>query len=169
MTLDPARAFSTLVDAPVPGASDGPLAGLTFGVKDIIDVAGYRTGCGNPVKLAAAAPATAHASVVQRLLDAGARFAGKLHTVELAYSLDGRNRHYGTPRNPAAPGRVPGGAGEIGLGQIPEQRSQRRSVRQGMVDVEMQDVQVVAEPFELHPDRGVGSARGRRRAAAAAG
>jgi amidase len=108
--LDPAGAFITLVEAPVANAPGGPLAGLTFGVKDIIDVAGYRTGCGNPTRLAEAEPATAHAPVVAALLDAGARFAGKTHTVELAYSLDGRNVHYGTPRNTAAPGRVPGGS-----------------------------------------------------------
>lgn len=29
---------------------------------------------------------------------------------ELAYSLNGENSHYGTPRNPAAPDRVPGGS-----------------------------------------------------------
>jgi amidase len=47
---------------------------------------------------------------VAALLEAGARFVGKTHTVELAFSLDGRNDHYGTPKNPAAPGRVPGGS-----------------------------------------------------------
>jgi len=30
------------------GASDGPLLGLTFAVKDIYDVAGHRTGFGSP-------------------------------------------------------------------------------------------------------------------------
>ena len=29
---------------------------------------------------------------------------------ELAYSLNGENKHYGTPRNPACPDRVPGGS-----------------------------------------------------------
>lgn len=29
---------------------------------------------------------------------------------ELAYSLNGENVHYGTPRNPAAPLRIPGGS-----------------------------------------------------------
>ena len=29
---------------------------------------------------------------------------------ELAYSLNGENSHYGTPLNPAAPGRIPGGS-----------------------------------------------------------
>ena len=29
---------------------------------------------------------------------------------ELAYSINGENVHYGTPANPAAPGRIPGGS-----------------------------------------------------------
>src|SRR5690606_38616659 len=50
------------------------------------------------------------APVVAALLAAGAAFLGKTHTAELAFSLDGRNEHFGTPANPAAPGRVPGGS-----------------------------------------------------------
>jgi amidase len=88
----------------------GPLAGTTFAVKDIFDVAGYVTGCGNLEKEKESPPATANAAVVQKLLDAGARFVGKVHTAELAFSLDGRNEHTGTPLNPAAPDRVPGGS-----------------------------------------------------------
>jgi amidase len=48
--------------------------------------------------------------VVQKLLDGGARFVGKTHTSELAYSMSGHNIHYGTPRNGAAPLRIPGGS-----------------------------------------------------------
>jgi amidase len=107
---DPVNAFVDYPDVPVPNAPSGPLAGVTFAVKDIFDVAGYPTGCGNPEKTAAAKPAAASAPAVQKLLDAGARFVGKTQTVELAFSLDGRNIHYGTPINPAAPGRVPGGS-----------------------------------------------------------
>ncbi len=88
----------------------GPLAGLTFAVKDIYDVAGYPTGCGSPEKTAEDPVPTAHAPCVAKLLDSGATFVGKTHTAELAFSLDGRNEHYGTPLNPAAPGRVPGGS-----------------------------------------------------------
>jgi len=107
---DPVNAFVDYPDAPVPNAPDGPLAGLTFAVKDIFDVAGYPTGCGNPQKRAEGGVATTSAPAVQMLLDAGARFVGKTHTAELAFSLDGINTHYGTPTNPAAPDRVPGGS-----------------------------------------------------------
>jgi len=47
---------------------------------------------------------------VERLLAASARMVGKTHTDELAYSLNGENVHYGTPINPRAPGRIPGGS-----------------------------------------------------------
>ena len=89
---------------------DGPLSGLTFVVKDLFDVAGQRTGAGNPDVLAAATPATDHAWAVARLLDAGAVCVGKAHTVETAYALSGVNDHYGTPVNPVDPERDPGGS-----------------------------------------------------------
>jgi amidase len=107
---DPVHAFVDFDEATVANAPDGPLAGLTLAVKDIFDVAGYRTGSGNPARLAEAKPAATSAPCVATLLGAGARFVGKTHTAELAFSLDGRNEHYGTPVNPAAPGRVPGGS-----------------------------------------------------------
>ena len=107
---DPVNAFVDYPDVPVPNAQSGPLSGLTFAVKDIFDVAGYPTGCGNPVKRRESGQAKAHAPIVAALLTAGARFVGKTHTAELAFSLDGRNAHYGTPINPAARGRVPGGS-----------------------------------------------------------
>jgi amidase len=44
------------------------------------------------------------------LLCSGATIVGKTHMSELAYSLDGNNAHYGTPLNPAAPGRNTGGS-----------------------------------------------------------
>lgn len=107
---DPVRAFLDYPDVPVANAADGPLSGLRFGVKDIFDVAGYVTGRGSPEWRADAKPARAHAPAVAKLLDAGARFVGKTHTAELAFSLDGRNEHYGTPINTAAPDHVPGGS-----------------------------------------------------------
>jgi amidase len=94
----------------VTGAATGPLAGLTFAAKDLYDVAGIATGAGNPSFLAGRAPATHHAWAVQRLLDAGATLVGKTLTDELAFSLFGENHHYGTPINPAAPQRIPGGS-----------------------------------------------------------
>ena len=45
-----------------------------------------------------------------RLLDAGASLRGLTITDELTLGLAGENFHYGTPTNPAAPDRVPGGS-----------------------------------------------------------
>ena len=89
---------------------DGPLAGLTFASKDIFDVAGHVTGGGNPAWRATHAPAETNAWVVQQLVDAGAELAGKTITDELTRGIFGENVHYGTPANPRAPGRVPGGS-----------------------------------------------------------
>src|SRR5262249_36134072 len=92
------------------GAPAGPLAGLIFAAKDIFDIAGHVTGAGNPDWLALHAPAERTAPVVQALVDAGATMVGKTHTDELSRGIFGENAHYGTPTNPKAPGRVPGGS-----------------------------------------------------------
>ena len=107
---DPLGAFCTHSRPVSAGSGEGPLTGLAFAVKDVFDIAGYKTGFGSPEWLATHEPATATASAVQHLLDAGARLVGKTLTDELAYSLTGENVHYGTPVNPAAPDRVPGGS-----------------------------------------------------------
>ena len=107
---DPLGAFCVENHAALPGASEGPLAGLTFAAKDVFDIAGGRTGFGNPAWLTSHPPATSTAPAVQRLLDAGADMVGKTLTDEITYSLSGQNAHYGTPVNSAAPGRIPGGS-----------------------------------------------------------
>ena len=107
---DPLNAFCADSDAYLPGAPDGPLVGLTFAAKDIFDVEGHVTGCGNPHWKATHGPADATAWVVQTLVNAGATMTGKTITDELTRGIFGENMHYGTPRNPRAPGRVPGGS-----------------------------------------------------------
>jgi amidase len=109
-THGPFNAFLDLRRMPVAHAELGPLAGLRLAVKDIYDVAGYRTGCGNPRRFAESGPASRTAPAVQKILDAGARFAGKTQTDELAFSLFGQNAHFPFPVNPAAPDRVTGGS-----------------------------------------------------------
>jgi len=110
LATHPARAFLPYPDAAVPNAANGPLRGLTFAVKDLFDVAGYPTGGGNPHVLARSGIKTATAPTVQKLLDAGATFVGKVHTDELAFSMNGQNYHYGGPYNGAAPDRITGGS-----------------------------------------------------------
>lgn len=92
------------------GSGSGPLAGTATVVKDLFDVAGQRTGAGNPDWLTGAPVNERHAWAVQALVDAGADVVGVAHSDELAFSLSGTNVHFGTPLNPRAPGRIPGGS-----------------------------------------------------------
>jgi amidase len=88
----------------------GRLSGLSFALKDMFDLAGTVTTYGNPDWARTHAPAVATAPVVVALLQAGARLAGKTKTQELAYGLTGENVWHGTPINPNAPERFPGGS-----------------------------------------------------------
>ena len=105
-----------ITDAFVTGPSlvevggSGSLDSITFAVKDLFDVRGYRTGAGNPSWLEHAPIAQHHALSVERLLSSGATLLGSTITDELAFSLSGTNVHYGTPLNYNAPGRIPGGS-----------------------------------------------------------
>lgn len=110
LNADPAHCFMPYPPVELPSAATGALAGLRFAVKDLFDVAGYPTSGGNPHVLARSGIKKQTAPTVQKLLDAGARFVGKTITDELAFSMTGANAHFGTPRNGAAPDRIPGGS-----------------------------------------------------------
>ena len=107
---DPLGAFVPGGAVHIEGPSDGALSGVRLAVKDIYDIAGMVTGCGNPDWARSHPAAERHAAAVQALLDAGVTVVGKVITDELAYSLNGKNFHYGTPTNSNAPGRIPGGS-----------------------------------------------------------
>src|SRR5437899_1158615 len=94
----------------IEGRPGGPLSGLSFAAKDLFDVAGHPTGGGNPDWARSNPAPTRHAWAVQRLLDAGATLIGKTITDEVSLGIVGENAHYGTPVNPRAPGRIPGGS-----------------------------------------------------------
>ncbi|WP_379155454.1 amidase [Paenibacillus sp. sgz5001063] len=94
----------------VSALGSGILEGASFTVKDVFAVAGHRSSAGNPDWLRSHPPSATHASVVRRLLQSGANLRGAAHTDELMYSLGGENYHYGTPVNPRAEGRIPGGS-----------------------------------------------------------
>ncbi|MBO0756777.1 MAG: amidase [Bradyrhizobiaceae bacterium] len=95
---------------PVQLVSEGGLAGLTFAVKDLFDIAGSRSAWGNPDHLRETSVALATAPAVLVPLLTGAQLVGKTHTDELACGMFGMNPHFGTPINPLAPQRVPGGS-----------------------------------------------------------
>lgn len=107
---DPFHCFCTHAVVEVPGAPGGPLAGLRFAAKDNFDVAGHVTGAGSPDWLNTHGPATRTAPAVELLIRNGATLVGKTQMDELAFSLAGQNAHYGTPINPRAPDRIPGGS-----------------------------------------------------------
>jgi amidase len=107
---DPLNAFCRDDEVATEGSTTGPLFGCSFAVKDVFDLAGYRTGNGHPRWLETHPPAERTASAVERLLAAGARLVGKTHCDEMTYSINGENVHYGTPVNPRARGRIPGGS-----------------------------------------------------------
>ena len=108
ITVAQSNAFVTTFD--LSPAGSGSLDGLRFAVKDTIDVAGFKTGCGNPTWRDSHPAAVVHAVCVEQLLLAGARCIGKTISDELAFSLLGENHFYGTPLNAHAPDRVPGGS-----------------------------------------------------------
>uniref|UniRef100_A0A9I9DAR4 Amidase domain-containing protein n=1 Tax=Cucumis melo TaxID=3656 RepID=A0A9I9DAR4_CUCME len=87
-----------------------PLTGLTFAVKDIFDMDGHVTGFGNPEWLRTHPPANHTAPTVSTILRGGATCIGRTIMDEMAYSINGENFHYGTPQNPCASDRVPGGS-----------------------------------------------------------
>lgn len=84
-----------------------PLLGVSFGVKDNIDVEGWPTTAACP---AYARVATRSAPAVQRMLDAGAILIGKTNLDQFATGLVGTRSPYGTPRNVLDPELVPGGS-----------------------------------------------------------
>jgi Asp-tRNA(Asn)/Glu-tRNA(Gln) amidotransferase A subunit family amidase len=100
----------------------GPLDGYGVAVKDLFAVAGQPVGAGVPAFLTGQPPRRASAWAVSALQRAGAQLTGIGQTDEFAYSIAGRNAHYGAPPNPAAPARLGGGsssgpAAAVALGQ----------------------------------------------------
>ena len=113
---DPAIWITRLPDAEIlahaaaieaEGRRARPLWGMSFAVKDNIDVAGLPTTAGCP---AYAYTPERSAPVVQRLLDAGAMLIGKTNLDQFATGLVGTRSPYGVPRNVIDAARVPGGS-----------------------------------------------------------
>jgi AtzE family amidohydrolase len=110
VTAQRARAEADAIDAirrrgePLP-----PLAGITYSVKNLFDVAGLTTLAG--ARLNAANPPALHdATLVRRLRAAGAMLVGAVNMDAYAYGFTTENTHYGTTRNPRDIARVAGGS-----------------------------------------------------------
>ncbi|WP_231702890.1 amidase [Tsukamurella asaccharolytica] len=105
------------VDRRISDAGDSlPLAGLSVGVKDLIDVAGMPTRAGSDIT--SDEPAALDAPCVDRLRTLGAVIQGKTVTTEFGYFRPGATR------NPHAVDHTPGGsssgsAAAVGSGTLP--------------------------------------------------
>jgi aspartyl-tRNA(Asn)/glutamyl-tRNA(Gln) amidotransferase subunit A len=121
VTADRARAKAAAIDAS--GAKPGPLAGVPFAVKNLIDVVGLPTLAGSKINRDHP-PATADAPLISRLEAAGAILVGALNMGEYAYDFTGENAHDGPSRNPHDLARMTGGSSggsgsAVGGGLVP--------------------------------------------------
>lgn len=85
-----------------------PLAGVPFGIKDVLTLEGFPATAGSKILEGYHPPYTATA--VRKLSDAGAVFLGKLNCDEFAMGSSNENSAYGPVHNPHALDRVPGGS-----------------------------------------------------------
>lgn len=108
--FDTVAAFCRHAPVSIAASHEGPLSGLSYGLKDIYDIAGIPTAFGSPAWLKSHPIPTSTAAFIETLSNAGANLLGKTHTDELTYSILGMNAHYGTPINSYSPLRVPGGS-----------------------------------------------------------
>jgi 1-carboxybiuret hydrolase len=110
VTEERARAKAAALDAQrAQGGGLGPLAGVPFAVKNLIDVAGLPTLAGSKINREHP-PATRDATLIERLEAAGAVLVGALNMGEYAYDFTGENVHDGPSRNPHDTLRMTGGS-----------------------------------------------------------
>ena len=117
------KAASDVDRAIAAGQNPGPLAGVPFAVKNLLDIQGITTLAG--AKIEQTRPSAAQdATVVSRLKQAGAVLVGALNMDEYAYGFVTENSHYGPTRNPHDLSRVAGGssggsAASVAAGLLP--------------------------------------------------
>ncbi len=103
---DPLNAFVT--KCTVEGADDGPLVGYEIGLKDNVALAGVEMTCGS--KLFEGYVPRTDATIVTRLLGAGATITGKLNMEDMAFSGSGELSATGPVLNPQSDEHVAGGS-----------------------------------------------------------
>jgi aspartyl-tRNA(Asn)/glutamyl-tRNA(Gln) amidotransferase subunit A len=95
-------------DMAAKGESLPKLAGVPFGIKDVLTLEGFAATAGSKILEGYRPPYTATA--VRKLADAGAVFLGKLNCDEFAMGSSNENSAYGPVHNPHDLERVPGGS-----------------------------------------------------------
>ncbi len=124
VTADRALATAATIDAlRARGQSLLPLAGVPFAVKNLFDLEGLTTVAGSKIHRGRA-PAKQDATIVSRLIRAGAIPMGALNMDEYAYGFTTENFHDGVTRNPRDPSRIAGGssggsAAAVAAGLVP--------------------------------------------------
>jgi aspartyl-tRNA(Asn)/glutamyl-tRNA(Gln) amidotransferase subunit A len=110
VSVCPERALrqACAVDERIARHRAGMLAGLAIGVKDNINVRGWKTTCASRHLADYVAPF--HATAVRRLLRQDAIVLGKTNMDEFAMGSSGESSHFGPTRNPHCLERVPGGS-----------------------------------------------------------
>jgi len=109
VTADRALAEARKAEAAVmSGAALGPLHGVPYGLKDIIDVDGLVTSCHS--RILTENVARGDAAVTQRLIRAGGILLGKLSTHEFALGGPAFDLPFPPARNPWNPRMGPGGS-----------------------------------------------------------
>ncbi len=110
VTADRALAAAAAIDARrARGETLPPLAGVPFAVKNLFDLEGVTTVAGSRIHREHA-PARRDATVVERLVAAGAIPLGALNMDEYAYGFTTENTHDGATRNPRDRSRIAGGS-----------------------------------------------------------
>jgi len=110
VTRERALAEADAVDAArAAGRDPGPLAGVPYAVKNLVDIAGLPTRAGSRINRERPS-AVRDGAVVLRMKAAGAVLLGALNMGEYAYDFTGENAHDGPSRNPRDPGRMSGGS-----------------------------------------------------------
>jgi aspartyl-tRNA(Asn)/glutamyl-tRNA(Gln) amidotransferase subunit A len=124
VVADRARARARAVDAQITaGKNPGPLSGVPFAVKNLLDVQGLPTRAGSKINRDSA-PSPRDATLIERLEAAGAVLVGALNMGEYAYDFTGENVHDGPSRNPHDTTRMTGGSsggsgGAVSGGLVP--------------------------------------------------
>lgn len=110
VTEERALADAERVDSCILSGEDpGPLAGVPFVVKNLFDTIGVTTLAGSTIRRSND-PAAEDATIVRRLVEAGAILVGVSNMDEFAYGFTTENTHYGPTRNPHDPFRSAGGS-----------------------------------------------------------